>query len=378
MEPIQLVDLRRQYERIREDVEPAIARVIATTAFIKGPDVESFERELAAYTGAPAVVGCANGTDALQICLMALGLEPGDEVITPDFTYFATAEVIALLRLTPVLVDVDPRTFTIDPREVERAISPKTRAILPVHLYGQCADMAPLLALAKRHGVAIVEDAAQAIGASYTFPDGTTKQAGTMGTLGATSFFPSKNLGCFGDGGAIFVNDDSLTHRVRMIANHGQSSKYVHDLVGINSRLDTLQAAVLRVKLRQLDAYATARNDLATAYDGAFSDLTDVLVPQRSATSSHVFHQYTLLCDAKRRDAIAAGLKARGVPTAVYYPAPIHAQKAFAQFGPGRDCPVSTELCTRALSLPMHTEMDAEQVEHITRSVREVAHATSL
>lgn len=349
-----------------------MSRVLESTAFIRGPDVEAFEAELAAYTGSTHVVGCANGTDALQISLMALGLEPGDEVITPDFTYFATAEVIALLRLTPVLVDVGPRTFTVEPAAVERAVTSRTKAILPVHLFGQCADMAPLLATAEKHGLAVVEDAAQAIGAVYTFPDGSRKQAGTMGTLGATSFFPSKNLGCFGDGGAIFTSDAQLARRVRMISNHGQSSKYIHDIVGVNSRLDTLQAAVLRVKLRYLDGYVAARQALAAKYDDAFAGLATLDVPRRLASSSHVFHQYTVRLPARSRDRIATGLKGRGVPTAVYYPVPIHAQKAFEAYGSSvAACPISAELSARVLSLPMHTEMDDEQLAHVTRAVRE-------
>ncbi len=373
MEPIQLVDLRGQYARIKGEVDASIARVLATAAFIRGPDVDAFENELAAYTGARHVVSCANGTDALQIALMALDLQPGDEVITPDFTYFATAEVIALLRLTPVLVDVDPHTFTVDPSEVERAITPRTKVLLPVHLYGQCADMASLLDIAQRHGLAVVEDAAQAIGAHYTFPDGTKKQAGTMGTIGTTSFFPSKNLGCFGDGGAIFVGDDALAERVRMIANHGQSKKYIHDLVGVNSRLDTVQAAVLRVKLEHLTSYAASRQMLARSYDEAFAGLESLEVPRRLPSSTHVFHQYTLKLRAGARDAAAAGLKARGVPTSVYYPLPVHAQKAFEPYrSSARPTPVSNELCARVLSLPMHTEMTGEQLAHIQRAVREV------
>ncbi len=372
MDPIQLVDLRGQYARIQHEVDAAIARVLATAAFIRGPDVDAFEGELGAFTGAGHVVSCANGTDALQIALMALSLEPGDEVITPDFTYFATAEVIALLRLTPVLVDVDPYTFTVDPAEVERAITPRTKVILPVHLYGQCADMAPLLDIAKRNGLAIVEDAAQAIGAVYTFPDGTQKQAGTMGAIGTTSFFPSKNLGCFGDGGAIFVSDDTLARRVRMIANHGQSTKYIHDLVGVNSRLDTVQAAVLRVKLQHLESYARARQALAMRYDEAFSKLANLEVPRRSRSSTHVFHQYTVKLQPGARDQVAAGLKKLGVPTSVYYPLPVHAQKAFEPYrSSSRLTPQSDELCTRVLSLPMHTEMTDEQAAHIEKAVVE-------
>lgn len=374
MDPIQLVDLKRQHARIREELNLAIAQVIESAAFIRGPDVSAFEAELATYTGARSVVSCGNGTDALQICLMAIGLEPGDEVITPDFTYFATAEVISLLRLSPVLVDVDPNTFTIDPGEVERAITPRTRAILPVHLYGQCADMAPLLDVAQKHGIHVVEDAAQAIGSTYTFPDGTRKQAGTMGTIGATSFFPSKNLGCLGDGGAIFVDNETLARRVRLIANHGQSSKYVHDIVGVNSRLDTLQAAVLRAKLRHLDEYTAARCALAARYDAALAGLPGVRIPSRNPSSSHVFHQYTLRLQPGARDAIAASLKARGVPTAIYYPSPIHAQKAFAAYREAaRDCPVSADLCTRVLSLPMHTEMTEAQTELVVDALREAA-----
>ena len=376
MEPIQLVDLRRQYARLKDEIDEAMARVLTSTAFIRGPDVDAFEAELAAYTGARHVVTCANGTDALQIALMALDLQPGDEVITPDFSYFATAEVIALLRLKPVFVDVDPRTFTIDPAKIEEALTAKTKAIIPVHLYGQCADMAPILKLASQRSVAVVEDAAQAIGALYTYPDGSQKQAGTMGTIGATSFFPSKNLGCYGDGGALFVNDESVAQRVRMVANHGQTKKYFHDIIGVNSRLDTIQAAILRVKLRHLDDFVAARRSVARHYDEALSLIRGIESPFRAPWSSHVFHQYTLQLPKGSRDRVATELKAAKVPTAIYYPKALHAQPAMLPFIAGaHEAPVSAALCERVLSLPMHTEMDDTQQTYVSDIVGAACHA---
>lgn len=361
-----MVDLVTQYQNMKPEIDAAIQEVLDTAAFIKGPAVKRFEDHLAAYTGARHVIGCANGTDALQIAMMALGLKPGDEVITASFTYVATAEVIALLGLKPVLVDVHPEHFTIDPEAIKQAITSNTKAIVPVHLFGQCADMAPILAIAEAHGLYVIEDTAQAIGSIYTFPDGRQAQAGTMGTIGTTSFFPSKNLGCYGDGGAIFTNDDELAKKLRMVSNHGQSIQYYHDEVGVNSRLDTIQAAILDVKLSRLNQYALARNQAADFYDQAFANHPKVKTPARFAQSTHVFHQYTLLLsEGVDRDAIRAKLAEVGVPSMVYYPVPLHQQKAYLMEG---NYPVTDRLCAGVLSLPMHTEMDEEQLSYITQA----------
>jgi len=372
MEPIQMVDLKAQYRRIKSEVDKAIQEVIDTTAFIQGPSVKAFQQDLEAYLGVRHVIPCANGTDALQIAMMALGLKPGDEVITASFTYVATAEVIALLGLKPVLVDVNPDTFTIDPVAVERAISAKTKAIVPVHLFGQCSQMEELEQIARKHGIHLIEDTAQAIGADYIYPDGSRKKAGTIGIVGATSFFPSKNLGCYGDGGALFTNDDALADKIRMIANHGQKVRYYHDEIGVNSRLDSIQAAILKVKLRELDRYAEARRKLADAYDQAFGSLQEIIIPQRAAWSTHVFHQYTLLTRGIDRDRMKAFLESKGVPAMIYYPVPLHMQKAYLdpRYREG-DFPVTEDLCKRVISLPMHTEMQDDQLEHIIQSVKE-------
>lgn len=372
MEPIQMVDLKAQYRRIKPEVDKAIQEVIDTTAFIQGPSVKAFQQDLEAYLGVRHVIPCANGTDALQIAMMALGLKPGDEVITASFTYVATAEVIALLGLKPVLVDVNPDTFTIDPVAVERAISAKTKAIVPVHLFGQCSQMEELEQIARKHGIHLIEDTAQAIGADYIYPDGSRKKAGTIGIVGATSFFPSKNLGCYGDGGALFTNDDALADKIRMIANHGQKVRYYHDEIGVNSRLDSIQAAILKVKLRELDRYAEARRKLADAYDQAFGSLQEIIIPQRAAWSTHVFHQYTLLTRGIDRDRMKAFLESKGVPAMIYYPVPLHMQKAYLdpRYREG-DFPVTEDLCKRVISLPMHTEMQDDQLEHIIQSVKE-------
>ena len=367
---IQMVDLKSQYDRIKTEIDEAIQHVINTTAFINGPEVKVFQAELEKYLGVKHVIPCANGTDALQIAMMALGLKPGDEVITADFTYVATAEVIALLGLKPVLVDVHPETFDIDIKAVERAITPKTKAIVPIHLFGQCADMEALLALAKKHKLFVIEDTAQALGADYTFADGSKHKAGTMGTVGTTSFFPSKNLGCYGDGGAIFTNDDELAKKIRMIANHGQSIQYVHDSIGVNSRLDSLQAAILRVKLKYLDQYAAARQKAAAYYDSAFAVQPHIRTPKRMKNSTHVFHQYTLcLVDADRAK-LREYLSARDIPAMIYYPIPLHKQKAYLDpsHKPG-DFPVTEKLCASVLSLPIHTEMDEETLKYISDSV---------
>ncbi len=367
-----MVDLVSQHDKIRKELDQAIAQVIDSAAFINGPDVKAFADELANYTGAKFVIPCANGTDALQIAMMALGLKPGDEVIVPTFTYVATAEVIALLGLTPVLIDVNPQTFCAEPELIEKAITTRTKAIVPVHLFGQCADMEQILLLAKKHNLYVIEDTAQAIGAEYTFADGTRKQAGTMGTIGTTSFFPSKNLGCMGDGGAIFTNDETLAKKIKMIANHGQSVQYIHDEVGVNSRLDTIQAAILRVKLKQLDSYKTARQQAAAYYDRYFLNHSHLHTPLRNPHSTHVFHQYTLKAIGIERKALREFLASKGVPSMVYYPYPLHMQKAYSNNRyKARHFPVSELLCEQVISLPISTEMDEEQLEFICRSVTE-------
>lgn len=369
---IQMVDLISQYQKIQNEVDEAVLNVIRSSAYINGPEVKAFQQELEQYLGVKHVIPCANGTDALQIAMMALGLKPGDEIITASFTYVATAEVIALLQLTPVLVDVDPNTFQIDPKAIEAAITPKTKAIVPVHLFGQCTDMEAILDIAKKHNLYVIEDTAQAIGAEYTFADGTIKKAGTMGTVGATSFFPSKNLGCMGDGGAIFTNDDELAKKIRMIANHGQSVQYYHDEIGVNSRLDSMQAAILRIKLRHLDEYAAARNAAANYYNTAFANNPKITTPAQAAKSNHVFHQYTLLLNGVNRDDLRAYLADKGVPAMIYYPVPLHFQKAYTdpRYTEGM-FPVTEDLCQKVISLPMHTELYKEQLKHITQSVLE-------
>jgi UDP-2-acetamido-2-deoxy-ribo-hexuluronate aminotransferase len=372
MDKIQMVDLKAQYNRIKSEVDVAIQEVIDTTTFINGPAVGAFQKDLEHYLHCDHVIPCANGTDALQIAMMALGYKPGDEVITASFTYVATAEVIALLGLKPVLVDVDPKTFNIDPEAVEKAITDKTVAIVPVHLFGQCAPMERLMEIAKKHNIDIIEDTAQAIGAEYTFSDGSVKKAGTIGRVGATSFFPSKNLGCYGDGGAIFTQDEQLAAKIRMIANHGQRVRYYHDEIGVNSRLDSIQAAILRVKLRELDQYALRRNQLADAYDTAFGNSGKLITPVRSANSTHVFHQYTLLTNGVSRDEMKEFLESKGVPAMIYYPVPLHMQKAYLdpRYKQG-DFPVTEDLCARVVSLPMHTEMQDDQLQHIISTVNQ-------
>ncbi|MBT1712219.1 DegT/DnrJ/EryC1/StrS family aminotransferase [Fulvivirgaceae bacterium PWU5] len=366
MEKIQMVDLHKQYARIKPEIDHAIEKVLTSTAFIQGPDVQEFARALARYLDVPAVIPCANGTDALQIAMMALSFKPGDEIILPVHTYVATAEVIALLGLTPVFAEVRADSFTLDPERLEEKITSRTVAIVPVHLYGQCADMAPLLRIAQKHNLHIIEDAAQALGADYTFPDKSVKKAGTMGTIGTTSFFPSKNLGCYGDGGAIFTNDEALATKIRMIANHGQQVKYHHDLVGVNSRLDTLQAAILQVKLPYLDDYARRRNEVAAFYDRVLANVPYVTIPWRAPYSTHVFHQYTLQIGNGKRDALKQNLEQQGIPTMIYYPVPLHLQKAYQQpdAGPGT-FPLTEMLSQTVISLPIHTEMEASQLEYI-------------
>jgi UDP-2-acetamido-2-deoxy-ribo-hexuluronate aminotransferase len=372
MDKIQMVDLKAQYQHIKAEVDAAIDDVINNTAFINGPAVGEFQKDLENYLHVKHVIPCANGTDALQIAMMGLGFKPGDEVITASFTYVATAEVIALLGLKPVLVDVDPLTFNIDPVAVEKAITDKTVAIVPVHLFGQCSDMEAIMDIAKRHNIHVIEDTAQAIGAEYAFKDGSRKKAGTMGIIGATSFFPSKNLGCYGDGGALFTNDDELASKIRMIANHGQRVRYYHDEIGVNSRLDTIQAAVLKIKLKSLDNYAEARNKLANSYDTAFAETDKLITPNRFANSTHVFHQYTLQTNGIDRKEIISFLEANQIPAMIYYPVPLHMQKAYLdeRYKPG-DFPVTEKLCATVFSLPMHTEMREDQLAHIINTVLE-------
>lgn len=365
-----MVDLKRQYLKIKTDVDTAMQEVIDNTAFIHGHAEQDFARKLENYLGVNHVIPCANGTDALQIALMSLGLEPGDEIITPSFTFIATAEVIALLQLKPVFVDVDENTFCVDIEQVSRAITDRTRAVIPVHLFGQSAPMEPLMELARNHRIHVIEDNAQAIGSDYTFSDGTKRKTGGIGHIGCTSFFPSKNLGCFGDGGAVMTNDNELADRIRMIANHGQSKRYYHDMVGCNSRLDNLQAAVLKVKLGHLDAYISARRKAAAFYTRSFSGHDDLIVPFCADYTRHVFHQYTLRILHGERDALHDYLTECGVPSMVYYPVPAHQQKMFdGVAGIPSSLPVTDQLKTEVLSLPMHTELDEEQLHLITTSV---------
>ncbi len=372
MKPIVMVDLKGQYEKIKDEIDAAVLATVRSTQFINGPQVADFQRNLETYLGVRHVIPCANGTDALQIAMMALGLEPGDEVIVPSFTYIATAEVIALLRLTPVMVDVDEATFNINATAIEAAITPRTKAIVPVHLFGQSCDMEPIMKVADKHGIAVIEDNAQAIGADYIYAAGRRAKTGTVGHIGCTSFFPSKNLGCYGDGGAIFTNDDDLAEKMRIVANHGQTRRYYHDRVGVNSRLDSIQAAILNVKLPHLDDYCTARRAVADAYDAAFADIPDITTPAREPRSTHVFHQYTLLIEGGHRDELNAFLAARDIPSMIYYPVPLYGQKAFKEtVDPNFTLPITERLCERVLSLPVHTEMDCETQDHIIGGVRE-------
>ena len=364
--PLQMVDLKRQYHKIKEEVDAAMLRVLESTAFINGPDVHEFAKELAAYLGVKHVIPCANGTDALQIALMALGLKPGDEVITPSFTYIATVEVVALLGLKPVFVDVDADTFTMNIDSVKAAITANTKAIIPVHLYGQCADMEALMALAKEHNLPLIEDNAQAIGGTYTFSDGRTVKTGSMGIVGCTSFFPSKNLGCYGDGGAMFTNDDAMADKLRMIANHGQKVRYYHEVVGCNSRLDTLQAAVLRIKLRHLDEYCDARRAVADYYDAAFANNKNIITPFRASYTKHVFHQYTLQLNNVDRDEVVKQLADKGIPSMIYYPVPSHKQQMLNEFVDADfTLPTTDALNKCVISLPIHTEMTEEEMKFI-------------
>lgn len=372
MRALQMVDTKTQYLEIKEEVDRAVLEVMNSSAFINGPAVRDLAAQLAAYLSVKHVIPCANGTDALQIALMALDLTPGDEVITPSFTYIATTEVIALLRLKPVFVEVDPLHFCMDPVALEKAITPRTKAIVPVHLYGQAAPMKEILDIAARYGIAVVEDNAQAIGCDYFFASGQQKKTGTMGAIGCTSFYPSKNLGAFGDGGALFTNDDALAARIQMIANHGQSKRYYHDVVGCNSRLDTLQAAILSVKLRHLDQYNAARRKAADFYDRAFANCAFLLTPARASYCTHVFHQYTLRVIDGNRDALVDFLATRQIPSMIYYPVPGHRQKMFDSFqSTSADMPVTDLLTSQVISLPIHTALDEEQLTYISNGVLE-------
>ena len=370
MHPIQMVDTKNQYLKIKADVDTAMQDVLNSTAFINGEPVKSFAVALSKYLGTKHTIPCANGTDALQIAMMALGLQPGDEVITPSFTYIATCEVIALLKLKPVFVEVDKETFCIDPGAIEKAITPKTKAIVPVHLYGQAAPMEKIMEIARKHNLYVIEDNAQAIGCNYTFSDGTIKKTGTIGTIGATSFYPSKNLGAYGDGGAIFTDDEALAKKMQMIANHGQSKRYYHDLVGCNSRLDTLQAAILNIKLGHLEEYNEARKKVAAYYDKAFASYPQLITPAKAAYSDHVYHQYTLTLDGVDRDALHQYLAEHKIPSMIYYPVPAHRQQMFAHFQTEMpSLPVTDWLTQRVISLPIHTEMNEEQLAYITSTI---------
>ncbi|MET3037088.1 DegT/DnrJ/EryC1/StrS family aminotransferase [Chryseobacterium sp. NRRL B-14859] len=371
MKKIQMVDLQSQYYKIKNDVDNAVLNVMDSAAFINGPEVKSFQNELESYLDVKHVIPCANGTDALQITLMALDLKEGDEVITADFTFAATVEVIHLLKLKSVLVDVDYDTFTISADQIRKAITPKTKAIIPVHIFGQCANMEEILKIAEEHNLYVIEDNAQAIGAEYKFSDGTVKYAGTMSTVGTTSFFPSKNLGCYGDGGAIFTNNDELAHRLRGIVNHGMYERYYHDEVGVNSRLDSIQAAVLRKKLPHLDSYNEARRKAADYYDEAFANHPDILTPVRSENSTHVFHQYTLRILNGKRNELQKFLSEKEIPAMIYYPVALRKQKAYFQESNDADFVNTDKLLDQVISLPMHTELDEEQLKYITDAVLE-------
>jgi UDP-2-acetamido-2-deoxy-ribo-hexuluronate aminotransferase len=370
MKAIEMVDLFGQYEKIQQKIDDAVLNVIRSTNYINGPEVKNFQKNLENYLQVKHVIPCANGTDALQIALMALDLKPGDEVITTSFTYIATVEVIALLQLTPIFVEVNPDTFNMDVVALKNAITSKTKAIVPVHLYGQCADMEKIIAIAKEHHIPIVEDTAQAIGAVYTFSNGTQKKAGTIGEIGCTSFFPSKNLGCYGDGGALFTNNDDLAEKIRMIANHGQSKKYYHDSIGVNSRLDSIQAAILNVKLEHLDEYADARNKVADYYNQAFNNIKGIQTPKTASNSTHVYHQYTLKLNGIDRDALKNHLENNHIPANIYYPVPVHLQKGYSYLGYKKgDMPLTEKLCETVISLPIHTEMTEDQLAYITKTL---------
>lgn len=366
-----MVDLIGQYNKIQEKVDKSIIDVVRSSQYINGPEVKLFQKELEEYLDVKHVIPCANGTDALQIAMMALGLKSGDEVITASFTYVATVEVIGLLQLTPVLIEVNPDTFNLDIESIKKAITPKTKAIVPVHLFGQTSDMEEIMKIAKEYNLFVIEDTAQAIGSEYTFSDGSTTKSGTIGDFGTTSFFPSKNLGCYGDGGAIFTNNDELATKARMVANHGQSKQYHHDKIGVNSRLDSIQAAILRCKLPYLNDYIKYRNNAATVYDKAFVDIDWLETPVRVNNSTHVFHQYTLKTKGVNRDALREYLKENGVPAMVYYPVPVHKQKAYDYLDSSEnDFEITMKLSESVISLPMHTELDQEQLDFIISTIK--------
>lgn len=370
MKALQMVDTKTQYQKIKKEVDEAVLSVLESSVFIGGKVLNDFVDNLAKYNGSKHVIPCANGTDALQIAMMALDLQPGDEVITPSFTYIATVEAAALLRIKPVFVEVDKRTFCIDPAAIEQAITPKTKAIVPVHLYGQAADMEAIMAIANKHNLFVIEDNAQAIGCEYTFSDGTVKRTGAIGHIGTTSFYPSKNLGAYGDGGAIFTDDDTLAAKLKMIAHHGQSKRYYHDVVGCNSRLDAVQAAILDIKLKHLDEYIEARRKAADYYDKAFLNHAKITTPYRAVNNKHVFHQYTLILNEISRDGLHNYLADNGVPSMIYYPVASHKQKMFDAFGgSGYSLPLTDWLTERVISLPMHTELDEEQQAFIVSKV---------
>jgi len=367
---IQMVDLKNQYLKLKSEIDAAVLEVLDYCAYINGLAVKSFQQHFSEYLDAKHVIPCANGTDSLQIAMMALGFEPGDEIICPAFTYISTAEVIALLRLKPVIVDVDYETFNITRDTIEAAITDKTKAIVPVNLFGQSCDMEPIVELAEANGLYVIEDNAQAIGADYTFDNGRTAKTGTLGHIGSTSFYPSKNLGAYGDGGALYTNDDAIAEKLRMVANHGQRRRYYHDVVGVNSRLDSIQAAILDIKLRHLDQYASARRRAADYYDQAFADIRELTTPRRHPKSTHVFHQYTLKVTDGRRDELHEYLKSKNIPNVIYYPVPLYAQEAFREHTDVNHLPVTEQLCKEVISLPMHTELTEQELEHITTVVK--------
>lgn len=370
MREIQMVDLKTQYDKISTEVDEAIRSVLKSSAFIKGPEVKLFEEELQKYLGVQHVISCANGTDALQIAMMTLGLKPGDEIITTNFTFIATVEVVALLGLKPVLVEPGVDSFNISPEAIQKAITPKTKAIVPVHLFGQCSDMEEIMKIAAKHNLFVIEDAAQATGADYLFSNGSIKKAGTIGQIGTSSFFPSKNLGCYGDGGALYTNDDNLATRIRSISNHGMKVRYYHDDIGVNSRLDTIQAAILRIKLKNLDIYNNARRAAAGFYDESLSRCREIKIPEKVNFSSHIFHQYTIKILNGKRQELKEYLESKKIPSMIYYPVPLHMQKAFSYLGyRNGDFPVTEKLCSEVISLPMHPDLDREQLEYITMNV---------
>jgi UDP-2-acetamido-2-deoxy-ribo-hexuluronate aminotransferase len=371
MMKIEMVDLKGQYNKIKTEIDQSVISCIASTSFINGPAVKEFQLNLEQYLGVKHVIPCANGTDSLQIAMMALDLKPGDEVICPAFTYVATAEVIGLLGLTPIMVDVDPQTFNITAKDIEKAITSKTKAVVPVHLYGQSCDMEPIMKLAEKYNLFVIEDNAQAIGADYTFSNGRVAKTGTIGHIGSTSFFPSKNLGCYGDGGALMTNDDALAQKMRMIANHGQEKKYYHKILGCNSRLDSIQAAILNIKLKHLDTYSKARNEMASIYDSAFAQIGELHVPERQKNSTHVFHQYTLKVKNGKREKLHKFLAENGIPSMIYYPLPLYKQEAFKQFvSSDFHLATSEELCNEVLSLPIHTELNIDNMNFVCNSIQ--------